>query len=316
LEKYISYIKTNYRSISGSLFLGFLLWFTIASDKEYTHVIDVPLSIETLGENLVLTKLPPKTIKLKIKGKGRSLVGLNFVEQQIGIEFPEITSSQTLNLNDYKNQFQFPQDLGIKILDVVTPKKIAIEVDNYEERYFPLKVSYDVKTIPGYLLVDHKSEIDSVLVSGPKSLLEKMRFVETKTIKRDEERFPFDITANLISPRKGIVFLFPEKTQINFNIEQLVERTVYNIPIQIINVPQDIKAEATPTTISVRVKGGETRVSDLSIDDIDVLFDYATDYKNGKINYLMQIKTPVNVAWVEASPQFFNIKLVRKEETL
>ena len=32
--------------------------------------------------------------------------------------------------------------------------------------------------------------------------------------------------------------------------------------------------------------------------------------------YLMQIKTPLDVAWVEASPQYFNIKLVRKEETL
>ena len=316
MEKYISYIKTNYRSLSGAFFLGLLLWVTITSDKEYTHVINVPLTIETLGENLVLTKLPPETIKLKIRGSGRSLFALNFVDQKIGIEFPEITSNQVLNLKEYKNQFRFPQDLSIEILDVVTPKKLAIEVDSYAERYIPVKINDDIKTVPGYLLVDYKSEFDSVLVSGPKSILEKITFIETERIKNSEVRFPFDVTARLISPKKGIVFIYPEQVKLNFNIEQLVERTVYNIPIKIINVPQNITAEATPTTISLRVKGGETRVSNLSIDDIDVLFDYSTNYKNSKTNYLMQIKTPADVAWVKASPQYFNIKLVRKEETL
>ncbi len=316
MEKYTSYVKANYRSLSGSLLLGLLLWFTITSDKEYTHVLSVPLSIETLGENLVLTKRPPKKIKLKIRGTGRALFALNFVDKQIGIEFPEITKSQELNLNDYKNQFHFPKDLGIEVLDVVTPKKIAIEIDTYEERHVRVKINSDIKTVPGYLLVDYNSEYDSVLVSGPKSLVGKMSFIETNDIKNNDVRFPFDVTADLKSPREGIVFIQPEQVKLTFNVEQLVERTVYNIPIQIINVPQNITAEATPTTISLRVKGGETRISDLSINDIDVLFDYSTDYQNGKINYLMQIKTPVDVAWVEASPQYFNIKLVRKEELL
>jgi len=316
IDKYISYFKINYRSLTGAFFLGLLLWFTITSDKEYNHVINVPLSIETLGENLVLTKLPPKSIRLKIKGTGRALFALNFVNQQIGIEFPEITSSQTLNLTDYKTQFHFPQDLGIEVLDVITPKKISLEVDNYVERSIPIKINNDIKTVPGYLLVDYNSNLDSVLVSGPKSIIDNLKSIKTKNLKRNDIRFPFDVTAELVSPEKDIIFINPKNIVVNFNIEQLVERTVYNIPINILNVPENVTAEATPTTISVRVKGGETRVSALSINDIDVLFDYATEYRNGKTNYLMQIKTPANVAWVEASPQYFSIKLVRKEETL
>ena len=144
--------------------------------------------------------------------------------------------------------------------------------------------------------------------------------VEIKEVHTNRElkqfvRFPFDLVADLVSPRQDIIFISPNKIKVNFNIEQLVERTVYNIPINIINVPKNIIAEATPTTISVRVKGGETRISDLSIDDIDVFFDY-TGYESRKVNYLMQIKTPIDIAWVEASPQYFNIKLVRKEESL
>ncbi len=145
--------------------------------------------------------------------------------------------------------------------------------------------------------------------------MDKLQFAETQKIKDDNVRFPFDVSSELINHQKGIVSFQPEKVKLHFNIEQLVERTVYNIPIQIINVPKNLTAEAAPATISLRVKGGETRISNLTINEIDVLFDYAAEYKEGKQNYLMQIKTPEDVAWVEASPQYFNIKLVRREES-
>ena len=73
-------------------------------------------------------------------------------------------------------------------------------------------------------------------------------------------------------------------------------------------------AEATPQTISLRVKGGESRVSALTKDEIDVIFNYETSFKSGTTNYLMQIKTPDDITWVEASPQTFSLKLVRKED--
>lgn len=314
MEKFISSFKDKYRSFGGSLLLAFLLWFAIATDKEYTYVIDVPLEIETLAQNLVLKKLPPKTIKLKIKGNGRSLIGLNFINQKIGIEFPEITHDQVINLEDYKDKFQFPQDLGIEVVDVVYPKKLEIDVDEYAERNFPIQVDNNIKTVPGYILVDFTPERDSVLVKGPKSILNDMNFVETEHITRSDVRFPFDINTNIKNENPDVLTIVPNVINVKFNIEALVERTIYNIPIRIINVPKGVEAEATPQTISLRVKGGESRVSALTKDEIDVIFNYETSFKSGITNYLMQIKTPDDITWVEASPQTFSLKLVRKED--
>ena len=44
----------------------------------------------------------------------------------------------------------------------------------FEQRNIPLKINKDIKTIPGYLLVDFSSEVDSVFVSGPKTLLDAL----------------------------------------------------------------------------------------------------------------------------------------------
>ena len=315
MKKILSIIKENYRSFGASFLLALILWFAIATDKEYTYIIDVPLEIETLGENLVLKELPPKTVKLKVKGNGRSLIGLNFINQKIGIEFPEITHDQIINLEDYKDKFQFPQDLGIEVVDVISPQKLQLDVDQYAERYRPVKVISHIKAVPGYLLVNYVPEVDSVLLKGPKSLLDATKYIETENITKNDVRFPFDVVAQLDNKHPDVVILDPATLKITFNIEPLVERTIYNIPIRIINTPDDLIAEATPETISLRVKGGESRISSLKKEEVDVVFNYESSFKSGTTNYPMQIKTPDDITWVQASPQTFSLKLVRKDES-
>lgn len=315
MAKFVSLIKEKYRAFGASFLLASLLWVAIATDKEYTYVIDVPLEIETLAPNIVLKKMPPKTVKLKIKGNGRSLIGLNFINQKIGIEFPEITKDQVINLEDYKDKFQFPQDLGIKVVDVISPQKLDIDVDLYAVRHLPVKVVNDIKTVPGYILVGFKPEIDTVLVKGPKSILDKMNSVKTKNIEKSNVRFPFKTDIGFSNQNKDVVSIVPGSVNINFNVEPLVERTIYNIPIQIINVPKNVTAEATPKTISLRVKGGESMISALTKSQVSILFNYSTSFRSGVSNYPMQIKTPPDITWVEASPQTFTLKLIRKEDT-
>lgn len=313
MEKLLAYFKTNYRSLSASFLLALLLWFAVTSDKEYIHTIEVPLKIETLGPNLVLKKIPPEKIRIKISGSGRALFALNFVDTKIGLEFPEINSDQTIDLNDYINKFQFPQDLGITVVDVVSPKRLNLDVDKYFETSLPVKVVSTIRTIPGYLLSDIQMPRDSIKVYGPKSLISEMTEVVTDTIKKYDVRYPFKQPVTLVSPEPGVIKLEPQKINIEFIIEQIVERTIYNIPIIILKVPENISAEATPASISVRVKGGESVISALTQDDIKVSFSFSDHFESGKMKYPMEIETPDNVTWIEASPTTFTLKLVRKD---
>lgn len=313
MKKIFPQIKKNYRSISGSILLAIFLWLAIKSDNEFTHIIDVPIVISSLGENLVLKKRPPSFVRLKIKGSGRSLFGLNFIDQKIGLEFPKITKDQDINLEDYKNKFQFPQDLDIKVLSVVSPKKLHFEVDKLAERFVPVKISEQIKPAAGYLLVDYMPDVDTVLIRGPQTFVNAIKFVETSTVKVNDGHLPFEQTVKVVNKHSDVLSITPATINVKFNIEQLVERTIYNIPIKIISVPDYVSAEATPTTISVRVKGGETQVSALQKENINVIFDYEKNFKSGRTNYPMQIETPKNITWVQVSPTTFSLKLLRKE---
>ena len=313
LEKLVSYFKTNYRSLTASFLLALFLWIAVTSDKEYTYIIQVPLKIETLGPNLVLKKQLPESVRLKVIGTGRSLFALNFVDKQIGLEFPEINSDQIINLTDYINKFQFPQDLGVTVVDVISPKKLNIDVDKFYQTRLPVKVISNIKPVPGYLLVNYSASPDSVFVSGPKSLILDMTDVPTDTVNKSDVRFPFEYRVKFKFPNEEVIHFEPLSTQIEFKIEPIVERTLYNIPIIITDVPNDISAEATPASISIRVKGGESRISSLSQDDLHATFDFRDHFISGRMQYPMEIKTPDDVTWIEVSPKTFNLKLIRKD---
>jgi hypothetical protein len=316
LEKIISFIKKNYRSLTGSFLFASVLWLAIKSDHEYTHTIEVPIEISTLSENLVLKNKPPSVLKIQIKGSARSLFVLKFQDEKMALAFPEINNDQVINLLEYKNRLQFPADINVEIVDIISPKFLNIEVDTYLERMIPVKVVEEIKTAAGYLLVDFMLQTDSVLVKGPQSFVAAMPYVETAVVIADGVNLPFERSVKLINSKPDVLAVSPDELNVKFNIEQLVERTIYNVPIQIIGVPADISAEATPTTISVRVKGGESTISAVTKEDIEVIFNYQKSFESGKSNYPMQIKTPNNVSWVETSPQSFNIKLIRKESNI
>jgi YbbR domain-containing protein len=116
---------------------------------------------------------------------------------------------------------------------------------------------------------------------------------------------------DLIDPRKNIITLNPDKITVAFEIEQIVERTIYDVPIQIVGLPANLIATPSPRSISLRVKGGESIVTGVTRDELTVFFDFAKNYKPGRLIYDVQIETPENVSWTSASPDKFRLQLKR-----
>jgi YbbR domain-containing protein len=97
------------------------------------------------------------------------------------------------------------------------------------------------------------------------------------------------------------------------DVEQIVERTIYDVPIQIVGVPSNLNATSSPRNISLRIKGSESLITQISKDEITVFFDYGKQYQKGTTDYNFQIEMPNNVSWTSASPDKFRLHLQRVE---
>ena len=311
MNQTIKFIRQNYKSILGSFLLASLLWLVVTTNKDYKYRIEVPFKIERLAEGKVLINPVPDKAVFEVEGKGRALLALNFYKSSIDLELPEIQKSTIINLEDYKSRFNVASELGVKVIDIIEPKTLDLKVDNYYEVKKPVRVQSKIQLAPGYILVNVKPVQDSVLVSGPESLLNRLHYLETESIIKDDVKYPFREAVDLIDPRKNIITLNPDKITVEFEIEQIVERTIYDVPIQIVGLPANLIATPSPRSISLRVKGGESIVTGVTRDELTVFFDFAKNYKPGRLIYDVQIETPENVSWTSASPDKFRLQLKR-----
>ncbi len=313
MNKLIAFLKENYKAISVAFGLAVLLWLVVTTNKEYKTRIEVPFRIVRLAENKVLIKPIPDKVIMEVSGKGRALIGLNFYKTKIDLELPEINKSTVIDLNNYLSRFDVGTELGISVVDIIEPKQLDLRVDRFTVAEKPLRVQTNIQTAPGYTLNSIIMEQDSVTVSGPASLIDLLNYLETEKVEEKDVKYPFRKTVEIVQPRSGIITLDPENVSVSFDIEQIVERTIYDIPIQIVSVPSNLIAKAIPNTISLRIKGSESIITRITKDEITVFFDYEKNYEKGEVEYDLQIETPNNVSWTNASPDKFRLHLQRVE---
>jgi len=313
MNRLITFFKENYKALLVAFGIALLLWVVVTTDKEYKTRIEVPFGIARIAENKVLINQVPDKIVLEVSGKGRALIGLKFYNTKINLELPEVTKSTVLNLNNYIHRFNIAPELGINIIDIIEPKQLDLRVDRFMVDKKPVRLIADINTAPGFVLNEYSLGQDTVVVSGPASLVERLNYLETEEVKKNDVKYPFQETAPLVQPREGIIELNPDEITVGFDIEQIVERTIYDIPIQIVGVPSNLIASAAPKTVSIRVKGSESIITHITKDEITVFFDYGTDYEKGKTEYEYQIETPDNVTWTSAIPRNFRLHLQRVE---
>ena len=315
MKRFFKFIINNYKPLLTSFLLALLLWVAVATDKDYTTKLVVPFKISRVAPGYVLSEIPESKVVLEVSGKGRALFGLNFYNSSIDLELPEFKKSTVLHLNDYQKRFNIPRNMGIDIIEILEPKTISIKIDKFVQEKKPIRVHSDIKPMPGYVLSMVELNTDSVFVSGPAKIVSNLKIMHTADIIKTEMKYPFHEESKLKNPNPGVVLIEPNNILIKFDIEQLVERTLYNIPIQLVGIPAYYKATAIPPNVSIRVKGSESHVTKLSATDLTAIFNYRNVYERGKTLYEVQIDAPEEIDLLTISPNTFRLQLRRRGDT-
>lgn len=314
MNRVINFLKKNYAPLLASFFLALLLWIAVITDKMYNRTISIPLNINRLASGYVLSERPPDKVLIEVSGKGRALFGMNFYKSTLDLELPELKKSSTINLKDYQSRFHIPRNLGIEIVDILEPRSIDLKIDKFSEKELPIRVNANIKPQPGYVLTQTSSQPTKVSIAGPASILDGLSFIQSDSIGQQNVTYPFTKTIKLVNPHPGITSISTEKIIVSFEIEQLVERTMYNIPIQLVGIPSDYTAKAVPASVTIHIKGSEKNITAIQLNHITALFNYHETYENGKTLYPVSIELPKNVELLKISPDQFRLTLKRIEE--
>jgi hypothetical protein len=172
------------------LIMSFILWLLLAFNGTYTSTIRVPVLFENMPEQHLMPNALPEHVELQISGTGYQLLSYWIRSEKAAL----LLDGSMIRSMMKKDQYQFfiTTRSGLDLfnrthVDITAlhchPDTLFLDFIQKTKKTVPVRVVSFLKFDPGYGLADSiRVTPDSVSLTGPHELLERIHLVETKPL--------------------------------------------------------------------------------------------------------------------------------------
>ena len=257
-----------------------------------------------------------------LKGAGREFSWLLFFDSvyedyKAVVEVSRIADEDNFELDQYyKNNTEkivLPTSLDLEFVEVISPKNIRINLDQYLVKKVPIRSQVIISTEPGYIQVGNQVFIpDSISIGGPQEVVDNIAFVNTGKDTIEGLVSSVERELSIINPNKLVNF-DTKKVQGYIDIQPISETIVTGIPVKLTNKPNDIKVFVNPATVSLTIVGGLNEMARITSNDIEVMINFEKSWKVDKQFYSPEIKIPDTIMkWKDLSPNNLEILVIKE----
>jgi hypothetical protein len=265
-------MKKNFHIVLISFLFSIVLWVFISLSNDYYTTIEVPLKIIDFPFGFSSGSSIPEMISIKVKGKGWKLIALNISAlQSYVIPLGQITGRRIINLYNYLTENPWlSSDLEVISL---TPDTISFFIERISGKKVPIISALDIKFRTGYGISSPiKIDPESTYVYGPVSFLNKLEYVTTESLGKDE----LDSRTIKRVPLKSIPGMSykDDAVMVSIDVQRIVEKSFDSLIVHVIDIPKDRNVVLLPNRVNISVRGG-----------IEILGKTDTARFNAYINY-------------------------------
>lgn len=321
----VKFSGTFFKNIAfpiGAFLLAILLWLFVISGNQYTMMLDLPIEARNLNSQKTYLEEVPGYASVILKGKGRDLFKSyllkKYTDFKLVLDLDGISQEYEFILNEYFEKYPrkvvIPSSHNVSFVEVVYPNRIKIKLDEVMEKKVPIVSNIWSVVKDGYVQIG-KTQFtpDSILIIGPKVELKKVSNIYT--IKDSVLNLSKDYKSkiDLIMPNRLIKYS-SEKVNYFFNIQQISERIVVDIPVKVINIIKGIRVFPSPQTVSLTLVGGVNQIAKIKPSDILVVVDFE-NWRIEKNFYTPDVSVPYDILnWKDLSPRSIELGVARESK--
>jgi len=184
----------------------------------------------------------------------------------------------------------------------IRPENISVTVEEKVSKFVKIIPVLALSYKPGYGLVSTiKNVPDSVEISGPKSIVNDIMFINTKGfgITNLEKG---DVVKLQLEDIK-FVQLATRECEVSFEIQKIVDKTFLDLVVKTNNIPSRYELILSPNKINLTLRGGLNLLSKMKNNDISIYvdFDQAINDTNGSV--IPQVYVPEFTSIIEIKPK-------------
>ena len=278
-------------------------WFLNVLNKDYKVELSFPVKYTNLPKNKNLANKPPQKFILEAHAHGFSIL-----RHKLSLAF----SPLIFNVNQFagrmveeadRSSWAIPSQRFIAPISDQLSNELRISRIWPDTLYFEFDqiVEKRVKVNPK-LKIDFKKQYyqngeirtrpDSVLVSGPKSILDTLQYVQTKfQIHKKVDR---TIQRNVSLEDSELFDYHPKRVALNIPVEEFTEKQL-EIPIAVNGLPENLKINLFPAKIKLTFMAGLSMFSEITADDFEVSVSYQDILRNKDRLSLSLTRQPANL---------------------
>ncbi|MCF8370637.1 MAG: hypothetical protein K9H64_03375 [Bacteroidales bacterium] len=238
-----------------------IFWLLSALSKNYETQIKYPVRFVNLPKDKVLINELPEFLNLNVDGYGFTLLRYKVKRSIVPVSI-DMGKNNLFEVPDKANKYFIPSRYlikqvssrisdDLKVLEI-QPDSIIFDFTQMVSKTVALKpdISY---TTDRQFLVKRKPwcEPDSLILSGPKSILDKVDFCMTKHL--DIENLSNSIQRSIGVKAIDGIKLSEKRVNVFIDVEKFTEATM-RVPIEIINLPDSLQLKVFPDGINISYK--------------------------------------------------------------
>jgi hypothetical protein len=277
----------------ASVIFAVILWGSISlSDIYYTNV-DVKLTLTNFPPGYTTGSQIPEEIKLRVKGQGWRLVSINVgPESEFKVSVGGDSGRQNISLYDYleSNRWLFSD---VDIINIY-PDSIKFFVERIISKKLLVTSGLNLEFKPGYgLASDIILKPDSIVVSGPVSILRPM--MEIKTEGRSLGLLDSKTFTELNLPGMQGFEFDKNLIEVMLDIQRIVDKQFDNVTVDVIDIPSGKEVVLLPNKIGFNVRGGIEILGKLQPEQFRAYIKYQTLVRDTTGSVTPELLLPKNI---------------------
>ena len=301
-------LLASYRLFAFSLLIAFFLWFYVRLSSTYQQTVGIPIQVVNLKEEHAVVSEMPEQVPVLFEADGRTLLGLKYVYDVKFVIDAEHQENFDVILNKHTDYVKLPNNVEGLALGVTSKDTLRIVSEKFVKKHVPVVSDIQVTCAPGFVRVGgFRAVPDSVTVRCPASFQDSIFYVQTQRMELNDLSADEEVATELAEINESKVRVKKTKINVFIDIQPLGETVMDNLPIRLINVPEDANVIVQPSTFSVKVRGGVDYLASLKRDSVYAVIDYAIEQRFANTQPRLTIKAPRDVSWSQITPSRFNL---------
>jgi YbbR domain-containing protein len=286
-----------------SLVLAAFLWYSITkTERDAERVIEVPVSLRKVPDELTVTNPPTKAVNVTLRGPRTILDNLDERKSrlQVGLAALQLGDNR-IDLGGPMLNPELPRSLKVVRFD---PPSLSLRADRRMLKRLDVKADLAGSPALGYTVAESTVTPEQVEVTGPASVLQDLKQVRTETIelRGTSESFTRNVLLARIDP--GLTFV-PDVVRVSVRLEEhIAAREFTKVPIV---VPEGV-THIAPTTVDVTIRGPQRLLHNLALAPDAVSVD-VSGLPPGTHRVPVQVTLPEGLKIVSQTPPEVRVKV-------